>query len=180
MKFEEKTIESELIYDGEILKLRRDKVMTPGGVSYREIIEHKGATAVVALDSDNKIVMVKQYRKAIESALLEIPAGKLDEGEDPLVGAKRELKEETGITADNYKHLTSIFPAAGYSGEKLEIYLATGFHYGEDNPDFDEFLEIEKVHIDELVKMIFEGKIHDSKTLVGVLMTKQMMLEGKL
>ncbi len=180
MKYEEKTIESEVIYDGQILIFRSDKVMTPGGVSFREIVEHNGASGIIPMDSDFNIIMVNQYRKAIESMLLEIPAGKLEKGEDPLVGAKRELKEETGITADKFVHLTSILPAVGYSGEKLELYLATGLHYGETNLDDDEFIDIKKIHIDKLVEMIYEGKISDSKTLIAILMVKQMIEDGKL
>ena len=125
MTFEEKTISSERIYEGAIINLRRDEVTVQNGTSYREIIEHNGGAVLAAVTDEGKMVMVRQYRKPAGRVMLEVPAGKIDSGEEPLSAAIRELKEETGYTATEVKFMTSFYPSVGYSEEVLYLYLCT-------------------------------------------------------
>lgn len=175
MIFEEKTLGSETIYKGKILNLRKDKVTVLNGQSTREIIEHNGGAVIVPVLSDNKIVMVKQYRKAADSVLLELPAGKIDPGEDPETTAIRELKEETGYAAGEISKLTSIYPTPGYSEEVLYIYMAKDLKPGETDFDENEALDIIEVPIDQITNKIMNGEIKDAKTIVGVLMADRII-----
>lgn len=164
-----------MIYEGAILNLRKDKVTVLNGESYREIIEHRGGAVIVPVDEDGNIVMVRQYRKPVERVVLEVPAGKIDAGEnDPFETAKRELKEETGISAEHITHLTDIYPSVGYSQEVLYIYMATGLTYGETNPDENEALDILKMPMEQAIDMIFQGKIQDAKSIVAILMANRL------
>ncbi|MFZ7134010.1 MAG: NUDIX domain-containing protein [Eubacteriales bacterium] len=170
MKYAEKTLESHEIFQGKILKLKVEKVLLPNGsVSQREIINHSGASAVVAVNG-NHIVFVKQYRKPIDMELLELPAGKLDEGESSETCAKRELQEETGYIANNLIHLGSIFTTPAFSNEIIHIFLTNDMSKGEINRDQDEFMDIQEISIEEVYQMIHSGKIHDAKTLSGLMM----------
>lgn len=180
MTFEEKTISSEKIYEGNILNLRRDTVTVKNGKSKREIIEHNGGAVIVPLTEDNEVVMVRQYRKPAERVVLEVPAGKIDSGEEPLTTAIRELREETGYTADHIRFLTKMYPSVGYSEEVLYLYLCQGLTPGEANPDENEALDVEKISLEELYQMIMHGEIQDAKTQVAILMTKALYEEGKL
>lgn len=180
MTFEEKTIKSERIYEGKILNLRKDTVTVITGQSEREIVEHRGGAVIVPLTKDNKVIMVKQFRKPAERVVLEVPAGKIDPGEEPLTTAVRELREETGFTADKIKFLTKMYPSVGYSEEILYIYLCKGLTPGETDPDENEALDIEAVPLDDIYNMIMNGEIEDAKTQVAVLMTKALSEEGKL
>ncbi len=175
MTFEEKTISSETIYEGAILKLRKDKVTVINGESYREIVEHRGGSVIVPIDEEGNVIMVRQFRKPVEKVILEVPAGKIDPGEDPLETAKRELEEETGISAKEITHLTDIYPSVGYSQETLYIYMATGLSYGQTHPDENEAIDIVKMPMEEAVKMVFDGKIKDAKSVVGLLMASQLI-----
>lgn len=176
MAFEEKTLSSETIYEGKILTLRREKVTVRNGTSYREIVQHHGAVGLVAVTEDNKVILVEQYRIACRKNLLEIPAGKLDsEDEVPLDAAVRELREETGYTADSMERLTSFYSACGYSGEKIAIYLCTGLTAGETDFDADEDLDIYEIPFEEAYEMCMDGRIEDSKTIVGILMAKERL-----
>ena len=173
MIFEEKLISSERIYEGAIMNVRRDRVTAVKGEAFREIVEHNGAVALVVLTDDNKIVMVRQFRYATGGAVLEIPAGKIDNGEtDPLEAARRELKEETGYTADRIIHLGNVNPSCAYSEEVIRIYLATGLTPGEQNLDEDEALEVIEMPFDEVYDMGVRGELVDSKTLAALLMAK--------
>ena len=174
MTFEEKTLKSEKIYKGAIINLRRDKVTVQGGTSYREIIEHNGGAVIAALTEDKKLVMVRQYRKPADKVMLEVPAGKIDPGEKPLEAAVRELKEETGYTAEKVEFLTQFYPSVGYSEEMLYLYLCTGLIPGETNFDENEAIDIEEVELDRLFKMAMSGEIDDAKTLIAILMVKAM------
>lgn len=174
MTFEEKTLKSEKIYEGAIINLRRDKVTVQGGTSYREIIEHNGGAVIAALTEDNKLVMVRQYRKPADKVMLEVPAGKIDPGEKPLEAAVRELKEETGYTAEKVEFLTQFYPSVGYSEEVLYLYLCTGLTPGETNFDENEAIDIEEVELDRLFKMAMSGEIDDAKTLIAILMVKAL------
>ncbi|MGN0695012.1 MAG: NUDIX domain-containing protein [Lentihominibacter sp.] len=173
MIFEEKKISSERIYEGKILNVRRDLVTAVNGRAYREVIEHGGAVAMVALTDDNKVVMVRQYRYACGRAVLEIPAGKIDSGEkDPLAVAVRELKEETGYTADEVVHLGDCNPSCGYSEEVIHLYLMRGLTPGEQDPDEDEALEVVEIPFDEIYRDAEQGRLTDAKTMAALLMAR--------
>ena len=175
MIFEEKTIESERIYEGAILNLRRDKVTVLTGESYREIIEHSGGAVIGAVTSNHNLIMVKQYRKPLERVVLEVPAGKRDGNENGEEVARRELREETGYTAGEIIHLTTMYPTPGYSQEALDIFLARDLIPGETDFDENEAIEICEVPLAEAVDMIMRGEIKDGKTQVTVLMVKEYL-----
>ena len=173
MIFKEELIESQRLYEGAILNLRRDKVTASSGTAYREIVEHNGAVAIVALTDDNRIVMERQYRYACGRAILEIPAGKIDKGEtDPVAAAVRELREETGYTASEIIHLGDVNPSCAYSEEVIHIYLMRGLTKGERELDDDEVIELIEMPFDEVYEMGARGELVDSKTLAALLMTK--------
>lgn len=172
MIFIEETIDSEMIYEGKVINLRKDKVKVISGESYREVIEHKGAVCVLAMTDDNKIVMVKQYRKPAKRVMLEIPAGKIDEGEKPLDAAYRELKEETGFTPKEIKELFSFYPAVGYSEEVIYLYIARGLEPGETDFDETEAIDIEFMDLEILYQMVVDKKIQDGKTIMAILYGK--------
>ena len=171
---EEKTISSEKIFEGKIIKLFFDKVMLPNKkLATREKVWHPGAVAVVPLTSNNEIILIKQYRYPVEEVLIEIPAGKLDKDEIPSDCAKRELQEEVGAVGGNLIHLTSFHTTPGFSNELLHLYLAINFEKKENNPDEDEFLQILNVPIKECIDWVFEGKIKDAKSIIGILMANE-------
>lgn len=173
MTFEEKTLDTERIYEGAILNLRKDKVAVKGGgYSYREIVEHNGGAVAVALTDDKKIVLVKQFRKPMEKVMTELPAGKIEKGEDHLETIKRELKEETGYTASDVKLMCEFNPSVGYTSETLYIYLATGLTPGETDFDEHEAIETVEVPLEEAIDMVVSGEITDGKSMVGILLTK--------
>ncbi len=180
MTFEEKTIESQMIYEGAILNLRRDKVTVPNGHSYREIIEHNGGAVLAAITDQGKLVMVRQYRNPAKRVVLEVPAGKIDLGEDPETTAVRELKEETGYTAGKVRYLTKFYPSVGYTEEVLHLYLCTELVAGETNFDENECIEIEEYDIDQLCAMIMNGQIQDAKTIITVFIVKEEIASGRL
>lgn len=172
MIFEEKTLESEMIYRGSILNLRKDKVTVKTGTSYREIVEHHGGAAVAALTRDGKIVMVRQFRKTVEGVQLEVPAGKVEIGEDPAVTVRRELKEETGYTAGQFHFLTAMEPSVGYTTERIYIYFATDLTPGETHFDENEAIDIVEYDFQKAYQMVLRGEITDGKSIVAILMTK--------
>jgi ADP-ribose pyrophosphatase len=178
MIYEEKTMKSEKIYEGKILNLRIDTVELPDKkYSKREIVEHPGAVAIVPVTDDNCIILVKQFRKPVEKSLLEIPAGKLEINEEPRETANRELKEETGYVSNKMEYLFEFFTSPGFSNEKMHLFLATGLVEGDAVPESDEFIEVVKINIDDLIKMIDRGEIVDSKTIVGIFMAKKYLSE---
>lgn len=178
MIFEEKKISSERIYEGAILNVRRDTVTAVKGQAYREIIEHNGAVAVVAVTDDNKIVMVRQFRYAMGETVLELPAGKIDKDEkDPVKAAVRELREETGYTAENIKFLGKINTSVAYSEEVIYMYAMTGLKPGAQQLDEDEAVEVEEYPFDEVYRMAGEGRLVDVKTVAGLLMAKEQLGE---
>jgi ADP-ribose pyrophosphatase len=169
MELNEKTKSTQTIFNGRIIKLRVDTVELPDGrESTREIVEHRGAVAIVAINEQNELFMVRQYRKPVEKVLLEIPAGTLEQNEDPLDCARRELSEETGLTADRWESIVSYYSAPGFSDELLHLYLATGLKPGHTHPDQDEFLELVKVPLKEAYGLIFDGTIVDGKSIIGI------------
>ena len=174
MTFEEKTISSKLVYEGPVFKVRQHLVKTGGGESLRDIVEHSGGAIVVAVTNEGKIVMEKQYRKALESDFLELPAGKADPNEDPEVTAVREFSEETGYTAGEVKHLISFYPTCGYSNEFLHIFLCKDLTAGEKQWDKDECIELIEMYPDEIIEKIKTGEIMDSKTIIGILYARML------
>ena len=172
----ETTVSSDLIYTGKTIQLIVDTVEVPNkGYQKREIIKHNGAVAILALTNENKIVLVKQYRKAIEKEILELPAGKIEIGESPQECAYRELKEETGYSADNMKLIHKHYPTPGLSNQQVFIYLAQGITPGENNLEADEFLEAHEVDLDEALKMVYNNDICDSKTIIVLLLLKSII-----
>lgn len=180
MTFEEKTLSSEYVYKGKLIKVRREHVTTRAGTSTREIVDHPGGAVIAAVNDDETMVMVRQYRKAVGRVVLEAPAGKIDEGEEPEHAALRELKEETGYSAMNIRRLTRMYPSVGYSNEKLYIYLCTGLVSGKTDPDPGESIDVEEYTIDKLFNMVMDGEIEDAKTQVAVMMTKAVLMDKNL
>lgn len=161
------------VYDGKLLKVHRDIVRLPdGGEEVREVLRHPGAAVVVPHLGQNRFVLVRQFRYAINYETIEFPAGRLDPQEEPLACAKRELSEETGYMAGVWKHLFSLHPAPGYTDERLEIFLAEQLVPGPSSPDADENLLIVECNLDQLVSLFQEGKITDSKTCSAILYLK--------
>lgn len=166
----EKTITSKQIYDGKIIRVRVDQVLLPNDkIADREVVEHNGGVGVVALDENENIILVKQFRKPYDCELLEIPAGKLDPGEDPLECGKRELEEETGMLTDDFTDLGKMYPSPGYCNEIIHIYFAQDLKQGEVHLDEDEFLNTVKIPFEKAVDMVFNNEITDAKTIVGIL-----------
>lgn len=168
----EKKISSEKIYDGVVVKLRKDKIVTMRGVeSYREVISHGGGACVLAV-KEGKVLLEKQFRYAYGEEIYELPAGKRDKGEDFFVTARRELEEETGLIPLNLKKITEIYPTPGYTDEVIGIFYADEFEKGEIHFDDTEDLTSEWVDLDEVYSMIESGEIKDSKTLIALLWYK--------
>ncbi len=166
----EHKLSSEMKFDGKLIKVTYDIADVNGKEAWREVVHHPGASAVVAIDEDNRIIMEKQFRYALNDYLLEIPAGKLDAGEDPLVCAKRELEEETGIIASEWISLGTIATSPGFCNEVIHLYVAKGLSKGEIHWDEDEYVEVERYTFDELLQRIKEEKIKDSKSLSALLL----------
>lgn len=167
----EETLSSEHIYDGVLLHVRRDEIGLPNGNrSVREWLHQGRAVCVVPVTAEGNVIMERQFRYPLGRVITEIPAGKLDSPEeDPLEGAKRELREETGIVADNWTDLGEYEPAAAYTSEHIYMYLATGLHQQERHLDEDEFLNVFEAPLSELVDDIMAGRITDGKTVCAIL-----------
>lgn len=168
----EKKIDSKKVYQGSFLQIFEDAVRLPNGrEASREYVKHPGATAVVAIANDGRIAMVRQYRYPVGKVTFEIPAGKLDAGEEPLVCAKRELKEETGYVAERWTKLTSLLTTPGFTDEVIHLYKADKMHFDQACPDEDEFIHTDLYTPEELRQMIADETIVDAKTIVALLMT---------
>lgn len=173
MKFEEKTKQENLIFDGKVLHVYCDDIIRPDGKSAkREYAKHLGAVCVVPLTDENEVICVKQYRYAHHRLFLEIPAGKLDYlGEDRREAALRELREETGAVCESLVHIGDIIPSPAILTEKISMYLAEGLTFGETDLDDGEFIEIVKIPLSEMVEMVMRGEIEDAKTQTAILKT---------
>lgn len=170
MNFEEKTLSSECVYDGRIIKVCRDEIeLSTGRKSFREVVHHSGGVVILAFKDENTLLFVKQFRYPLKQTLLELPAGKLEKGENPDLAAKRELEEETGYRAENWQPLGYIFTSAGYSTEKLYLYKASKLEFIGEHPDEGEILKILEFNINDVYKMIETGEINDAKTLCAIL-----------
>lgn len=172
----EKTLSRKDVFQGRLCSVHVDQVTLPNGkTSEREVVEHVPGVAVVALDERNTVLTVTQYRYVLGKALLEIPAGKLEPGEDPLAGALRELREETGAVPDEVLPMGRIIPAPGCYGEILYLFLARSLHMRDTEPDEDEFITVQRIPFDELVHRCVSGEIEDAKTVAAVLKAKILL-----
>jgi ADP-ribose pyrophosphatase len=169
MDLVETCVESNVVYDGCLLHVRRDSVRLPdGNLSTREYVTHPGAVAVLALLDNGNLIMERQYRYPAGREFIELPAGKIDQGEDILITGQRELLEETGYTAREWVHLTTTWPCIGYANERIEYFLASGLTLQKSKLDEGEFLEVFELSLADAIDWIRLGKINDSKTIVGL------------
>lgn len=177
MIFEEKTMKCERIYEGKILNLKIETVELPDmKYSKREIIEHPNGVAVIPILDGSNMIMVKQYRKAVEKIMLEIPAGLLEVNEEPREAALRELREETGYDSEKLKYIMEFYTSPGYCDEKVYLFLATDLKKGDWMPEPGEIIEHEIYPIADLVKMVNRGEIVDSKTIIGINIAENYLL----
>lgn len=165
------------VYSGAILDLETWEVRLQNGkAATREIVLHKGAAAIVPVNAQGQVAMVRQYRPAIGEVTLEIPAGKLDQAnEDPLLCAQRELREETGLVAQDWRFLMEFVPSVGYLTEVIHLFMASGLSAGQDDPDEDEFIDVQWYDMDALLGMVMRGEIRDGKTAVALLMAARIL-----
>ena len=163
-----KTLSSKPIYHGRVFGITLDTIREGEHEYTREIVRHKGSAVIAPLFDDGTIALVRQYRHAAEKYLLELPAGTLNESEDPLIGARRELEEEIGVVADSVEKLCEFYVSPGFLTEKMFVFVASGLTETAQNLDEDEFVEIERYSLSELTEMIRTGKIEDAKTIIGI------------
>ena len=176
MVINETTIEKQTIFEGHVVTVRKDVAeLDTGEKVSRELVIHPGGVCVVPLTKDNEVIMVKQFRYAFMTPLLEIPAGKLEPGEDHRAAGLRELSEETGASCSSFEYLGVCYPSVAYLTEKIHMYLARGLSYGDAHLDEGEFLDVIRVPLDEAVKMVMDGRIPDAKTQIAILKTKMIL-----
>ena len=176
MRFFEKQVETQTVYRGLIVNVRSDVAEIQNGKRVpREVVEHSGGVGIVPVTSDNKVLMVRQFRYPMGEELLEIPAGKLGDGEAPIDCAVRELSEETGCTAGTIVDLGATYPSPGFCKETLFLYLALDLQAGEMHLDEDELLSVEPVGIDELIDMIMANELPDAKSIIGIMKAKEYL-----
>lgn len=181
---EVEVISSKLSYEGPLFRVYTDEILEKGRKVMRDVVRHNGSVVVLAIDDrkskrDPLIVMERQYRHAAREYLLEVPAGKMEEGEDALVGAKRELLEETGFRAARWRKMVRYFASPGFLGEFMQVFIAEGLTIGEAQPEYDEQLEIEMIPLSKLLAMIEAGKVHDGKTLISVMLYDRLRQREK-
>lgn len=176
MHLEEKTISSEEIYDGKIIKVCRDTAeLENGKTALRELVIHSGGVCVVPVNEKGEVYLVKQFRYPFKEVLIEIPAGKLEVGEEHRDAGLRELREEIGASCDSFEYLGVMYPSVAYLTEKIHMYLATGLSFDKQDLDEDEFLDVIKVPLSEAVDMVLRGEIKDGKTQSALLMTARKL-----
>lgn len=176
MYSEEKTVKSELVFDGKVVKLYVDEAELDNGTkAYRELIKHPGGVCVLPIDENGDIYMVKQFRYPFMTALYELPAGKLEFGEDHRTCGIRELKEETGAEADEIEYMGCIYPTVAYDTEIIHMYLARGLHFGEQKLDEGEFLDVVKMPFEKAFEMAMNGELPDAKTQTAILKAKILL-----
>lgn len=173
MPFIEDSIKSEIVYEGPIFKVRKHIVNSVAGESVRDVLEHSGGVVMIAVTDDGKILMEEQFRKPLDKVILELPAGKLEPGEEPEKAALRELAEETGYRAGTIEHIVTYTPTCGYSNEYLHVFVCKDLTPGETNLDDTEDIDVVEYTADELIDLIMSKQIIDSKTLVGILFARQ-------
>ena len=168
--YTEKMVSSRIGYEGKLLTLKEDKVLLPDGTTAtREYVLHQGASMVIPLFGDGSVLLERQFRYPLNTHFLELPAGKIDLGEEPLTTAQRELLEETGYTAADWRHLTTLYPCVGYSNERLELFIARGLKHEGHPGEEGEFLECVQMGLDEALELVAGGEINEPKTIVGLL-----------
>ncbi|MBQ9461982.1 MAG: NUDIX hydrolase [Clostridia bacterium] len=176
MKHFEKTVESEDKFVGRVIHVKLDKVeLEDGSQSMREIVAHPGGVAVAALTENNELLFVRQFRYPYKEVLLELPAGKLEKGMDPLENGKRELLEETGAIGRQYMTLGKLYPSPGYCGEIIHLYFCRIDHYDQQRLDEGEFLDVLRIPLDKAVQMVLNGELPDAKTQTAVLKVAMLM-----
>ena len=176
MDFAEKRIDGEEKYKGVIVRVRLDRVeLCDGKLTRREVVEHPGGVCILPVDENKVCTMVRQFRYPFGRMMLEAPAGKLEYGEDPLDCAVRELSEETGYQAEQLVYMGSMCTSPGFSTELLHLYLALGLRAGESHPDEGEFLNTEKIPLEQLVRMVMDNEIDDGKTIAAVLKADRIL-----
>ncbi len=181
MELNEKTLSSKSVFDGKILHITLDEIELPDGKqSKREVVNHPGGVTVAALDEENNLYFVKQFRYPYKEVVLELPAGKLEKGSTPLENGKRELLEETGAIGYSYISLGQLYPSPGYTNEIIHLYACKVKSEGESRPDEGEFLNVEKIPLDKAVEMVLNNQIPDAKTQTAVLKTAMLMKSGKI
>ena len=181
MEHTEKTLSVQEIFSGHVVRLTLDKVELENGRSaMREVVHHRGGACIAALTEKDELYLVRQYRYALGQELWELPAGKLEEGEDPFEAAKRELEEECGLNADQYIDLHPFYPTVGYCSEVIYTWLARGLHPVPMHLDEDEFLTPTKMPLEEVCRMVLDGEIRDGKTVAAVLKIKALKEAGRL
>ena len=181
MNLSEKTLSSKEVFNGRVVKLHIDTVELPNGnIAEREVISHPGGVGVIALDENNNVLLVRQFRSGAKDVLLEIPAGKLEYGENPEECGRRELTEETGFIAKEFSHLAKFYVTPAYCEEIINVYYAKDLVKTNQNLDEDEFLNIEKVPFDALYEMVLSGEITDAKTVIATLKLKELISKEKI
>lgn len=179
MELFEKTVEKNYVYEGRIINVRCDKAeLHNGNPCTREVVEHNGGVCVAAVTENDELIFVRQFRYPYMEVVLELPAGKLEKGEDPFEAGKRELEEETGTVAAKYYDLGKFYPTPGYCGEIIHLYAAAELTATNMNPDEDEFLEVEKIKIDKAVDMVINNEIRDGKTIALIMKVAEMKRRG--
>ncbi len=177
----EKTLTSKTIYDGKILHVSYDEVELPdGNRSFREVVNHPGGVCIAALDEENNLYFVRQFRYPYREVTLELPAGKLEKGASPLENGKRELKEETGCEGYSFMTLGAMYPSTGYTDEIIHLFACKVKSVGEQQPDEDEFLNVEKIPLNKAVEMVLNNQIPDAKTQITVLKLEMLLKSGKI
>jgi ADP-ribose pyrophosphatase len=166
---EEKTIGSRRMYEGRLVNLRQDRVvLSSGRETTREVVEHANCVAIVAIDPEGRVVLVRQFRKPVGEVLLEIPAGVVEPGEEPLDSAHRELEEETGYVAGKMERIGGFYSSPGYSTEFLHLFVASELQKGEARPDADEIIEVVSVPFERILSLILAGELCDAKSIAGL------------
>ncbi len=178
---EETTLKEEVKFEGKVFTVQRDEIELSGGMkSFREIVLHNGGVCVLTLDKDDNAYFVQQFRYPYKKVIIEVPAGKLEIGEEPFDAMKREQREETGTYSDNYVSLGTMYPTPGYCTEIIHMWASRVSGECDMNLDEGEFLSVTKIHIDKAVEMVLRGEISDAKTQICILKTNHLLKEGKI
>ena len=181
MDFTEKRIDRKTVFEGRIINVYNDTVVLPDGkTTHRELVEHHGGVCIAALTENGGLLFVRQFRYPYNRVLLELPAGKLEKGENPLSAGIRELEEECGVTAKSVVPMGEVYPTVAYCTEIIHLFLARGLKKTKQHLDEGEFLSVEEIPLKESVRLVMDGKIADSKTVALVLKTEKLLSEGRI